>query len=111
MQGKIDIRRWEAEEKQGETWTEEKEYIATHASTYQLISSKFLSSLKHRPKVDCGRQEANKTVRNSGKEPDLKRTTSYSSHYTREADINTEPLEALGRARDEETLKWRRTLL
>ncbi len=53
--------------KKGETLTKEKEYIATYVNTYQLISSEFLSSLKHRPKVDCGRQKTNKTVRNSGK--------------------------------------------
>lgn len=55
----------------------EKGYIATHASTYQLISSEFLSSFKHSPKVDCGKQETNKTVRNSGKGPELKHMTSF----------------------------------
>lgn len=57
--------------------TKEEEYIATHVNTYQLISSEFLSSLKHSPKVDCGRQKTNKSVRNSGKELELKHTTSY----------------------------------
>lgn len=55
----------------------EKGYIATHASTYQLISSEFLSSFKHSPKVDCGKQKTNKTVRNSGKGPGLKHMTSF----------------------------------
>lgn len=47
-----------------------KECISAHVSTYQLISSKFLSSLKHGPKVDCGKQKTNKTIRTSGKEPE-----------------------------------------
>lgn len=34
---------------------EKQDYIATCVNTYQLISSEFLSSLKHSPKVDCGR--------------------------------------------------------
>lgn len=63
--------------KKGQTWAEGKEYIATHASTYQLISSEFLSSLKHSPKVDCGREKTNKTVKNSGKGPELKHVMSY----------------------------------
>lgn len=57
--------------------TKEREYIATYVNTYQLISSKFLSSLKHSPKVDCGRQKTNKAVRNSGKGPELQEVTSY----------------------------------
>lgn len=61
----------------GGGWTEAKEYIATHVSTYQLISSKFLSGLKHSPKVDCGKHKTNKTVRNSGKEPEWRHMMSY----------------------------------
>lgn len=57
--------------------TKEKEYIATYVNTYQLISSEFLSSLKHSPKVDCRRQKTNKAVRDSGKGPELKHITSY----------------------------------
>lgn len=57
--------------------TKGKEYIATCVNTYQLISSEFLSSLKHSPKVDCGRQKTNKAVRNTGKGPELKHMKSY----------------------------------
>lgn len=83
---------WGGRGKKGQTWAEGKEYIATHASTYQLISSKFLSSLKHSPKVDCGREKTNKTVKISGKGPELKHVMSYvdiTSHYNREGEINT----------------------
>lgn len=51
-------------------------YIATCVNTYQLISPEFLSSLKHSPKVDCGRQKTNKAVRNCEKGPELKHMTS-----------------------------------
>lgn len=57
-------------EREGGTRAKAKECICAHVSTYQLISSKFLSSLKHGPKVDCGKQKTNKTVRTSGKEPE-----------------------------------------
>ena len=50
----------DTEERGGRVVTKEREYIATYVNTYQLISSKFLSSLKHSPKVDCGRQKTNK---------------------------------------------------
>lgn len=56
--------------REGGTRMTEKECICAHASTYQLISSEFLSGLKHGPKVDCGKQKTNKSVRTSGKEPE-----------------------------------------
>lgn len=55
---------------EGGTRKKAKECTSAHVSTYQLISSKFLSSLKHGPKVDCGKQKTNKTVRTSGREPE-----------------------------------------
>lgn len=56
-----------------------KECTCAHASTYQLISSKFLSSLKHGPKVDCGKQKTNKRVRTSGEEAEPRRMMSQLS--------------------------------
>lgn len=45
----------ETERGWGGNFMEKQDYIATCVNIYQLISSEFLSSLKHSPKVDCGR--------------------------------------------------------
>lgn len=66
--------------REGGTWRKEKKYIATCVNTYQLISSEFLSSLKHGPKVDCGREKTNKAISEYGNRSQLKHITSCTVH-------------------------------